>query len=169
MPSGMICSRVYLKMKNNYLLKVHQFYEARTLVLKEQVRKLKASLPAEEYSQHEVVKLAARLRKATLEIIPEDPNKLEYQLKAELKKFRRYKQGLQRYRLIFAFSSKPSIILYLYVNDQKHLRQDGGKNDPYEEFVHFLKRGVFSHDPQDTNIQKWIRDLSPDLAISKTL
>ncbi|MCH8218598.1 MAG: type II toxin-antitoxin system YhaV family toxin, partial [Planctomycetes bacterium] len=87
------------------------------------------------------------------------PNKREYQLKATLKKFRRYKRGLKRYRLFFCFSSRPPIILYLYLNDEKHLRQAGSKKDPYEPFKGLVSRGIFSHDPSDEKIQAWIRSL----------
>lgn len=146
-------------MKNKYLLKVHDFYAYRAAELKEQIIKLHQTLPREQYIQHEIVKFAARLRVATLEIIPEDPDKPEYRLRDELRKYRRYKQGLQRYRLMFTFSSKPPIILYLYINDEKHLRKHGSKSDPYEEFSKLVRNGTFSHDPADSKIQKWISQL----------
>ncbi len=146
-------------MRSNYLIKYHEFYYRRNQALKEQVKKLKKELPKTDFLKHEVVKFAARIKKAELEIIPTNPNKPEYKLKRELKKFRRYKQGLQRYRIMFCFSSNPPIILYLYPNDQKHLRKDGSKKDPYEEFLKLVNKGTFSHDPNDPKIQKWIRKI----------
>lgn len=146
-------------MKNNYLLLTHIFFEGRLNFLKDQIRKLKQTLPESEYLTHEIVKFVARLRAATLEIIPLDPNRIEYQLSGELRKYRRYKQGLQRYRLFFTFSSHPKIIIYLYINDEKHLRKDGDKNDPYEEFSKLCKKGVFTSNPLDPNIQKWLQNL----------
>ena len=143
---------------NKYLLRYHDFYYNRIQTLKEQVRELKARLTPEEFVQHETVKLAARIRKADREIIPENPDRPEYRLTGDLKKFRRYKQGLRRYRIMFCFSGKPPIILYLYLNDEKHLRKDGGKNDPYEEFKKLVKQGHMSHDPSDPAMQKWIRE-----------
>ncbi len=122
-------------MKIKYLLKYHEFYYHRIATLKEQVKELRSKLELEEFKQHETVKLAARIRRADQEIIPEDPDRPEYRLKRELKKYRRYKQGLQRYRLFFCFSSRPPIILYLYLNDEKHLRKVGSKSDPYEGFL----------------------------------
>lgn len=145
-----------MTIKNNYLLKCHNFYYLRVSQLKEQIKCLKLSLPREEYIQHEVVKFAARLKRATLEVIPEDPNKIEYHLHGDLKGYRRYKQGLQRYRLFFTFSVKPPLILYLYINDEKHLRKEGDKNDPYEEFKRFVSKGLFSSNPSDSKIQQWI-------------
>lgn len=144
-------------MTSNYLLRYHDFYYHRIAKLKTQVKELHKKLPEEEYKQHEIVKLAYRIRKADREIIPEDPNRPEYRLRGELKKYRRYKQGLQRYRIFFSFSNHPKIILYLYLNDEKHLRKAGDKNDPYEEFKKLVAKSFFSHNPNDPKIQKWVR------------
>ncbi len=143
---------------SKFYLKCHDFFAQRVDELKIHVRKLKDNLPREEFLQNETVKLAARIRRATFEIIPEDPNRPEYLLHGELRKYRRYKQGLQRYRLMFCFANNPPIIIYLYLNDQEHLRKAGDKKDPYEEFKQMLRKGKFSHDPQDLKIQKWVRE-----------
>ncbi|MFH1287393.1 MAG: type II toxin-antitoxin system YhaV family toxin [bacterium] len=148
-------------MESNYLLKYHDFYFQRIAKLKEQVKELRGKLSDEEFGQHEIVKFAYRIRQADREIIPQDPNRLEYQLTGNLRKYRRYKQGLQRYRLFFCFSSRPRIILYLYLNDEKHLRKAGDKNDPYEEFKRLVIKGYFSHQPDDLKIQGWIKDYQP--------
>lgn len=145
-------------MKNDYFLKFHDFYYSRLSQLKEQIRKLKSTLPSDEYVHNEVVKFAARLKKATFEIIPQDPNKSEYQLHGDLKGYRRYKQGLKRYRLFFVFSNRPPLILYLYINDEKHLRKEGDKSDPYEEFKKLVIKGLFSSNPVDPKIQQWVRE-----------
>jgi toxin YhaV len=145
-------------MMSDYLLRYHEFYYQRIVALKEQIKGLRARLSDEEFNQHEIVKLAYRIRKVDQEIIPQDPNRPEYRLLGELKKYRRYKQGLQRYRLFFCFSNQPKMILYLYLNDEKHLRKSGAKSDPYEEFKKWVNRGHFSHNPQDPKIQKWILD-----------
>ena len=83
-------------MKSNYLLKYHDFYFQRTAKLKKQVKELRNKLSKEEFQQHKIVKFASRVRKADQEIIPQDPNRPEYRLTGDLKKYRRYKQGLQR-------------------------------------------------------------------------
>lgn len=147
-------------MKSNYLLRYHDFYFQRIAKLKEQVKELRGKLNNEEFRQHEIVKLAYRIREADQKIIPQDPNRPEYHLVGNLKKYRRYKQGLQRYRLFFCFSTRPEIILYLYLNDEKHLRKEGDKNDPYEEFKKLAAKGYFSHNPADPKIQKWINKIS---------
>ncbi len=74
---------------------------------------LRNKLSNEEFRHHEIVKLAYRIREADQEIIPRDPNRPEYRLTGNLKKYRRYKQELQRYRLFFCFSNQPKIILVL--------------------------------------------------------
>ena len=145
-------------MTSNYLLRYHVFYYQRIAKLKEQVKGLRNKLGDEELRRNEIVKLAYRIRKADQEIIPQDPDRPEYRLSGKLRKYRRYKQGLQRYRLFFCFSNQPRIILYLYLNDERHLRKEGGRNDPYEVFKKFIGQGVFSHDPENQKIQEWIHE-----------
>ncbi len=142
--------------RSNYIIRFHDFFRNRISLLKSQVIKLQRILPPEQYVQHELTKLLARLFFAIEETIPENPNCSHYFLRGTLSKFRRFKKGLQRYRLIFCFSNHPQIILYLYINDKDHLRKEGGKNDPYREFENLLNSGVFSHDPSDQKMQKWI-------------
>jgi toxin YhaV len=145
-------------MNSPYVLKIHQLLSQRIDALKIQVRGLKKNLDENTYRQHPLVKFTYRVRKSIEEIIPENPDRPDYRLTGELKKYRRYKQGLQRYRLFFCFSNQPRIILYLYLNDERHLRKEGDKNDPYEVFKKFIKQGVFSHDPENQEIQEWIRE-----------
>ncbi len=119
---------------SDYLLRYHELYYKRIAQLKEQVKELHRKLSNEAFRQHDVVKLAYRIRQADHEIIPQDPDRPEYRLSGELRKYRRYKQGLKRYRLFFCFSHHPKIILYLYLNNEKHLRKAGAKTDSYEAF-----------------------------------
>lgn len=138
-----------------YLLKYHEVYFQQIQQLKSRVKELKERLEPEEFKQHETVKLAVRIREAEREIA-DDPNRPEYLLREELRKFRRYKRGLGRYRIIFCFSNRPPIIIFLYLNTKASLRKEGGRHDPYEEFKSLLRRGSVSHDPTDPKIQKWI-------------
>ena len=146
-----------MTVKNNYLLKAHEIFFQRARALNDVVKTLSKKLSDEELKQHETVKLAKRVYMATLEVIPQNPNDPAYYLKDDLKKYRRYKQGLERYRLFFAFSTTPKIILYLYLNDQDTLRKEGSKHDPYEIFRGFVRQGRVSHTPLDPQIQHWVR------------
>lgn len=135
-------------MKNRYLLKYHDFYYQRIAKLKEQVKELRNKLRPEEFNQHEIVKLACRIHQADQEIIPQEPDRPEYRLTGDLRKYRRYKQGLQHYRLFFCFSNQLRIILYLYLNNEKHLRKAGSRSDPYEEFKKTCRQRIFLSQPQ---------------------
>lgn len=142
-------------MINNYELLFHNFFIERVTTLIHQVEKLKKLLPQAEYQHHEATKLLKRIIRACKEIIPQNPNHPDYYLRGPLSKFRRYKKGIQRFRLLFCFSNKPPIIPYLYLNDANHLRADGSKNDPYAEFHDLVKKGVFSHNTSDAAMKKW--------------
>ncbi len=144
--------------KNNYLLKFHQFFINRVLLLIGKVKKLHRSLSFEEYKKHTLVKLLKRITDAYSEHIPQSPNLSDYYLKGSLSKFRRYKRGLQRNRMMFCFANNPPIIIYLYINDENHLRSDGSQRDPYKEFTALVKKGVFSSDSSDPAMQKWIKE-----------
>lgn len=141
--------------KTKHLIRYHELYYQRIQELKARVRELKAQLAPEEFARHETVKLALRIREAEREV-EEDPNRPEYLLHDDLRKFRRYKRGLGRYRLIFCFSNKPPIIIFLYMNTAETLRKSGSRQDPYEQFKAMLRRGEVSHDPADPKTKKWI-------------
>lgn len=141
--------------KPNYLPRYHEIYFQRVRRLKERVKGLRAALSQEDFQRHETVKLAARVRRAELEIL-EDPNRPEYLLRDELRKFRRYKRGLSRYRIIFCFSNDPPIVVFLYLNTEDSLRKEGARSDPYEEFKALLRRGAVSGDPADPRLRKWL-------------
>ena len=90
------------------------------------------------------VKLMAALGKLMLEVIPADPSRPEYRqgntLGTDYRHWFRAK-FLGRFRLFFRYDSKAKLIVYAWVNDERTLRQSGGKNDPYEVFRRMLKAG----------------------------
>lgn len=90
------------------------------------------------------VKLMAALGKLMLEVIPADPSRPEYRqgntLGTDYRHWFRAK-FLGRFRLFFRYDSKAKLIIYAWVNDERTLRQSGGKNDPYEVFRKMLKAG----------------------------
>lgn len=141
--------------KIKYLVKYHELYYQRVRELKSRVNELKEQLGPEDFARHETVKLAVRIREAEKEV-EADPGRPEYLLHDELRKFRRYKRGLGRYRVIFCFSSKPPIIIFLCLNTAETLRKAGSRQDPYERFKAMLRRGEVTHDPNDPKTKKWI-------------
>src|SRR6266478_8214315 len=90
------------------------------------------------------VKLLAALAKLMLEVIPADPNRAEYRqgntLGAAYRHWFRAK-FFGRFRLFFRYDSRSRIIVYAWVNDERSLRQRGGKSDPYEVFRRMLASG----------------------------
>lgn len=142
---------------NNYELKFHVFFHDRILALIDTVEKLSLTLSEQQFKQHPQTKVLARIVTAYSKIIPEHPNLRDYFLSGSLSKFRRYKKGLRRYRLFYCFSNAIQIIVYLYVNDEYHLRKDGSKTDPYQEFGDLVKQGIFSADPDDPAMKQWLR------------
>lgn len=90
------------------------------------------------------VKLFAALSKVIFETVPADPGRQEYRqgntLGPEYRHWFRAK-FLGRFRLFFRYDSRAKLIVYSWVNDERSLRQSGGRNDPYEVFRRMLKSG----------------------------
>jgi toxin YhaV len=90
------------------------------------------------------VKLFAALAKLMLATIPADPGKSEYRQGNTLGEANRHwfrAKFFGRFRLFFRYDSRSRLIVYAWVNDERSLRQSGGKNDPYERFQRMLASG----------------------------
>jgi toxin YhaV len=90
------------------------------------------------------VKLLAALAKLMLETIPTDPGRPEYRQGNTLGP--RYRHWFRakffgRFRLFFRYDSRVRMIVYAWVNDERTLRQQGGRSDPYEVFCRMLAAG----------------------------
>jgi toxin YhaV len=96
------------------------------------------------YRQHPKAKLLKRIVDLIEIEIPRDPGAAEYALGNTLgpghRHWRRAK-FLGRFRLFFRYSSQERVIIYAWVNDERTLRQAGGRNDPYTVFGGLLRRG----------------------------
>jgi toxin YhaV len=90
------------------------------------------------------VKVFAALAKLVLEVIPADPSRPECRqgltLGAEYRHWFRAK-FFGRFRLFFRYDSRARIIVYAWVNDERSLRQHGGRSDRYEIFRRMLASG----------------------------
>jgi len=115
--------------QNGWKLLYHPVFGDRYADLRERVRVLKKRLGNAEFARHPDVKLVAAVRRAVLEIVPQDPNRPDFWLKDDLAKFRRVKgYGLpDRYRLFYAFSEREKVIIVLYLNETATLRKDNAK------------------------------------------
>jgi len=90
------------------------------------------------------VKLFAALAKLMLQVMPPDPSRPEYRQGRTLgDEYRHWFRAkfLGRFRLFFRYDSRSRIIVYAWVNDERSLRQQGGKRDPYEVFRRMLASG----------------------------
>lgn len=90
------------------------------------------------------VKLFAAMAKLMLEVIPADPSRPEYRQGKTLgEEYRHWFRAkfFGRFRLFFRYDSRARIVVYAWVNDERTLRQRGGKRDPYEIFRRMLASG----------------------------
>ncbi|HEX5415903.1 MAG TPA: type II toxin-antitoxin system YhaV family toxin [Chloroflexota bacterium] len=141
---------------NGWTLLYHPVCGDRYRQLRAEARRLKAALSPEEFRRHPRVKLAAHVRRLILEIVPANPDAVEYRLRGDLARFRRAKgHGLPpRYRLFWAFSNQARTIIYLYLNDESTPRKEGSDTDPYEVFRQLLARKEIGPDFA-TNLRAW--------------
>lgn len=86
----------------------------------------------------------ARLLKGLLLVIREhiarDPNAAAYRLRRDLAAWRRV-QFFGRYRLFYRFSSEHRMVVLTWLNDERTLRHEGARTDPYAVFSAMLARG----------------------------
>jgi toxin YhaV len=74
-------------------------------------------------------------------MIPADPSRREYRRGNALGEACRHwfrAKFFGRFGLFFRYDSRSRIIVYAWVNDERSLRQRGGKSDPYEVFWRML-------------------------------
>jgi toxin YhaV len=113
------------------------------------------------------VKLFAAMAKLMLEVIPADPGRTEFRQGNTLgEEFRHWFRAkfLGRFRLFFRYDSRARLIVYAWVNDERTLRQSGGRNDPYTVFRRMLESG---NPPDDwAALVKGARQLPKEIAPS---
>lgn len=99
---------------------------------------------AEGFRANANVKLLAALAKLMLEVIPADPSRPEYRQGNTLgEEYRHWFRAkfFGRFRLFFRYDSRARLIVYAWVNDERTLRQRGGRRDPYAVFRRMLASG----------------------------
>ncbi|MCW5824572.1 MAG: type II toxin-antitoxin system YhaV family toxin [Cyanobacteria bacterium TGS_CYA1] len=139
---------------NGWRLFQHPLFKAEYEKLLTQAEKVRREQP-DTYQNHKTVKLLARITDLITKEIPEDPghdcwNQGSNTLGTDHRHWKRAKFGKdRRYRLFFRYDAKSKesppgkgkAIIYVWVNDEKTLRKDGDKNDPYAIFARGLRRG----------------------------
>jgi toxin YhaV len=134
--------------RNGWKILFHPLFAERIRALRVEAEELKASLTEDSYRSHPRVRLLAAVFRLIRDVIPENPNAPDFQLRADLAKFRRAKShGLpERYRLFWVFSSTARTIIFLYLNDESTLRKQGSRTDPYELFKGMVRQGRIGDD-----------------------
>lgn len=124
----------------NYL---HPLFEQQLEKLVARVEALRAK-GAAGYKDEPATKLLATINRYIREIIPTNPNALEFRQGNTLDMDNRHwfrAKFHERYRLFYRFSSKEKIIVYAWINDESTLRKAGSKTDPYAVFRIMLAGG----------------------------
>lgn len=128
---------------NGWTLKAHPAFSEYFKKLIVTVEQLEKSNP-ETYQSHPSTKLLNIIKELVYNHIPRDPTAKEFRqgkkLGADRKHWFRAK-FFQRFRLFFPYSSTDKIIIYAWVNDEKTLRKEGSKTDPYQKFTKMLDQG----------------------------
>jgi len=129
------------------------------------VRALRDEQP-DDYKTHPKTRFLARLRQIVLTEIPSNPGDDRYQLGKSLgadAKFWRRAKWNQRFRVFFRYRSDPKLIVYVWLNDDRTLRQIGAKTDVYTVFRAMLERGKApsSWDDLVAACRAWPSDQAP--------
>lgn len=154
---------------NAWRLFQYPLFETQLKRLTEAVERLSISQP-DTYREHPKAKLLATIHRHVTEIIPRDPNAAEFRQGDTLGPDNRhwFRAKLhQRYRLLFRFSTKDRVIVYVWVNDEFTVRKAGSKTDAYAVFKSMLNAG----DPPRTleALRKGAKELRVEAKGSKVL
>jgi toxin YhaV len=136
---------------NGWRLYQHPLFEQEFGKLLAEAERIQAQKP-DDYQSHPTVKRLARIINLITEEIPADPTQEKFNLGNTLgKDYRHWKRAKfgkdRRYRLFFRYDAKTQkqgkgkAIVYAWVNDEKTLRKEGDKNDPYAIFARGLEHG----------------------------
>lgn len=128
---------------NGWTIFCHPLFldELDTLVTR--VETLRAKDP-ENFLKKNATKRLAAIAKLAFDLIPQDPTNPEYRQGDTLGQERTFwfrAKFFQQYRLFFRFDSTAKIIVYAWVNDEKHKRAYGSKTDAYRVFGKMLNKG----------------------------
>jgi toxin YhaV len=118
---------------------VHPLLLGQLEALHGQVATLRENDPTTYVNKNAAKQLTA-LVKQIFEIIPQNPERPEYQSASTLGEGHRNwfsAQFFQQYRLYFRYHRESKIIVYVWLNDEDLERADGSADDAYRE-IHYL-------------------------------
>jgi toxin YhaV len=137
---------------NGWRLYKHPLWECQFDKLLVEAERIQAQQP-QTFQSHKTVKLLARIVQLICNEIPADPADERWNQGNKLgKEYRHWKRAKfgpgRRYRLFFRYDAKAKdegkgkAIVYAWMNDERTLRKEGDKNDPYSIFARGLARGA---------------------------
>lgn len=140
---------------------VHSIFDQQLSDLMAEVDRLKASKP-HTFGSHPSALLLQCVRDAVIKHVPNNPLDREFQLGDELRAaglkidprfrdsmghWRRVKKRLpQRRRLFFWARSDKNRVVYVWLNDEDSLREEGSRSDVYRVFCELLRAGKVPND-----------------------
>lgn len=128
---------------NGWTLLVHGTMRAQLAALAESAARARRANPR-DFRGNANVKLFAAAMKLMLEVIPADPGRTDYRQGNTLgPQYRHWFRArfAGRFRLFFRYDTASRTIVYAWVNDERTLRQSGGRTDPYAVFRRMLATG----------------------------
>jgi len=128
---------------NGWTLFAHPLFLQEYEALAKKVVSLKEKDPS-TYKKKNSTKRLAAIHKLAFEVIPQDPTLPEYRQGSTLGDDNKHwfrAKFFQQYRLFFRFHTESKIIVYAWVNDERHKRAYDKKSDAYRVFEKMLKSG----------------------------
>lgn len=101
------------------------------------------------YVKKNATKRLAAIARLAFEVIPDDPERIEYRLGNSLGEEHKHwfrAKFFQQYRLFFRYHAMSRVIVYAWVNDEDTKRAYESKDDAYQVFQKMLRTG---HPPDD--------------------
>lgn len=128
---------------NGWTLYAYGDFAERWAAIRREATKVRERHP-DSFRQSPIAKLLAAVYRLVIAEIPGEPGGARFRQGGTLGKEHRYwrrAKFLGRFRLFFRYSSDARIIVYVWLNDERTLRKEGARTDPYHVFREMLERG----------------------------
>ena len=128
---------------NGWRIFAHPLFLDEIDILNTKFTQLKNKNPTSYHKKNASKRLAA-ITELAFTVIPKDPTLAKYRQGSTLGDKHKHwfrAKFFQQYRLFFRFNSKSKIIVFCWVNNEKHKRVYNSKTDAYHTFNKMLKNG----------------------------